>query len=109
MTIENPDLNRELPDHPIQQWIKFQHEKKAKEYWERINNVREKYHSSDGADKEKEWVTITEATQILHLGEHTIRILIRNQEIETFKKSGRRFVNVMDVKRKEEKNGKSKY
>ena len=103
MTIENSNLNQEMPDQPIQQWIKFQHEKKAKEYWQRINNLRERYHSADYADKQFEWVTITEASQILHLGEHTIRILIRNQEIGTFKKSGRRFVNVMDIKMKEGK------
>jgi excisionase family DNA binding protein len=85
-------LEQEYPFHPVQQWIRLQHEKKAQQYWAKINQLR-----NDPPNADNEFVTITEACHILHVGDHTIRKWMGSGQIRNHKVSGRRLLNLNDL------------
>lgn len=85
-------LLEELPTHPIQLWIKSEHEKKAKAYWEQMNRYQQE------PPKETEtFITIVQAMTIFRVSDETIRRWVRSGLIGTKKEKGRRLVNLHDI------------
>jgi hypothetical protein len=90
------DLNKlmeELPTHPVQLWIKSEHEKKAQQYWENINQQRQ----NSIPPEPETFVTIVHACHLFSVGDQTIRRWLATGQIATKKEKGRRMVNLRDL------------
>jgi hypothetical protein len=86
-------LYEELPTHPVQLWIKSQHEKKAQAYWDEITNMRR----NQTEPKEDNWVTIVDAMTVFRVSYETIRRWTRTGPVRAKKEKGRVWVELNDL------------